>query len=99
MAQDFLIDPQQTDTTIVPAPGANQFIRVISYHLTCPNTGRSATWKSNTTVKCIDYVGDVMSVDSGDDDYGVFDCDPGQALVLTVSGAMGGCGKYTIMGK
>lgn len=99
MAQDFVVNATGTgDTTLVPAPGARQFIRVLNYHLTASAT-QTATWKSGSTTKCIDYLGTGNAVDVDGGTTGIFDCAPGEALVLTASGGnVGGSGKYTIMG-
>lgn len=99
MAQDFLVNSTGAgDSTLVASPGPRQFIRVLSYHLTVSAT-QTATWKSASTTKNIDYLTIGNAVNANGGQTGVFDCAPGEALVLTVSGGnVGGCGKYTIMG-
>lgn len=99
MAQDFVVNATGAgDTTLVEAPGPNRFIRVLNYHLTA-NATATATLKSGSTTKSVEYLNTGNSVQPNDSDTGIFDCAVNEPLVLTVSaGNVGGSGKYTVEG-
>lgn len=83
--------------TLVAAPtGPGAFIRVFSYHVTAA-AAASVLWKSGSNSLHTDFVGP-GGIDPEDPEGGVFDCNPGEALVVTVTGTLSGCGRYAVMG-
>lgn len=82
--------------TLVAAPTAPAFIRVFSYHVSAASAA-SVLWKSGSNSLHTDYVGP-GGIDTQDMDGGVFDCGPGEALVVDVTGTVSGCGRYAVIG-
>lgn len=103
MSQDFLINATGSgDTTLVAAPGARQFIRVLHYHVTAKSP-TVVTMKSGSTTKDICYATNASGGGIATPEYptGIFDCGLGEALIINLSTAasVGGAGKYTIKGQ
>lgn len=100
---DVLIDTNASgDGELVPAPQANQFIRVYHYHVTS-NGSVVVKFKSGSTVKDICYGTTVAGGGLATPEYqgGIFDCEPGQALNINLSAAIavGGALKFSVKGS
>ena len=91
------------DTTVVTPSSASQFVRVLHYHLSTDLGGTTVTFKSGSEVKDVCYATQAAGGGIAVPEYqdGVFDCNPGDALVVNNSAAknVGGAVKYRIMGK
>lgn len=93
------------DNELIAAPPANQFIRVLHYHLTSKaavdvKLYSAASASGNLLDVCYgtSVPGGGVSVSSFQD--GVLDCNPGQALIMNLStgASVGGAIRYTIKG-
>lgn len=82
--------------TLVAAPAAPAWVRVLSYHASAPATA-TLDWKTGSTTLFRDNLAANNPV-STEDEEGVFNCNPGEALVVTGSARVDGAGRYTICG-
>lgn len=104
---DFLINASGSgDTTLLPAPGAGKFIRVLHYHLTAeaPTTVRFYSGDSSTgTLKDVVYSTNVSGGGISTPQFSspVFDCGINEPLTLNNSAAagVGGSGQYEVHGS
>ncbi len=87
------------DNTLVAAPVATQFIRVFGFSISANGTV-NVTLKSGSTSKAGPYYFSQFGGIVRDNTYDVFDCAPGDPLILNLSGsvAVGGEVAYTLIG-
>lgn len=86
-------------TALVAAPTApGAFIRVFDRQLSAPTGVVKATWKSGSTTLFSDYPSATGGPVDVTTESGCIDCNPGEALNLTVDGACGGVIRYVVQG-
>lgn len=104
---DFLINASGSgDTTLIAAPGAGKFIRVLHYHVTADRpvtakfySGSSSTGTLKDSVYSTNVSGGGISTPYSPD--GVINCGVNEPLTLnsSVAANVGGAGEYTVKGK
>lgn len=100
----LLVDTNTDGTTLIAAPTARMFIRVLGIDLTADGqvevtlkSGSTVIWKTYSTNDATVKGGIVLNTDMVRD----LDCAPGEALVLGLDGAVSVAGtiEYTIYGQ